>query len=374
MSIPEAALNFHEKVSFSLRSLYRRQGYAQYKMNKFEEYDLYARNKDFLISDSVITFMDTNGKLMALKPDMTLSIVKNSKDDVSGVQKLYYHENVYRVAKGSHSFKEIMQVGLECIGLIDDYCISEVLSLAAQSLLTISHDCVLNVSHLGLLSRVIDAVGIPAEQKSAVFKAIGGKNAHELEQLCRENAVTDNGIHILKQLLAISGKPEAVLPTLEQLLSGFDCGNVLVQLQSIVSALSEAQREILRIDFSVVDDIHYYNGIVFKGFIQGLPGSVLSGGQYDNLLRRLKRSAGAIGFAVYLDMLERLESNRREYDVDTLLLYTENTPPAALRARAEALTASGGSVMVQRTVPEGLRYRQLMKMNGSEVALLENNA
>ena len=76
----EQTLSFGEKMTFSLRSLYEQYGYARYKMSKFEEYDLYARNKDFLISDSVITFTDTNGRLMALKPDVTLSIVKNSKD------------------------------------------------------------------------------------------------------------------------------------------------------------------------------------------------------------------------------------------------------------------------------------------------------
>ena len=46
----------NEAITFALRSLYDRYGYSRYKMNKFEEYDLYARNKDFLISDSVITF------------------------------------------------------------------------------------------------------------------------------------------------------------------------------------------------------------------------------------------------------------------------------------------------------------------------------
>ena len=71
-------MGFHEKVGFRLRSLYNGFGYSQYKMNKFEEYDLYAQNKDFLMSDSAITFLDTNGKLMALKPDVTLSLVKNS--------------------------------------------------------------------------------------------------------------------------------------------------------------------------------------------------------------------------------------------------------------------------------------------------------
>ena len=79
-----------ERIALSLRDLYGRYGYRQYKMSKFEEYDLYARNKDFLISDSVITFTDTDGKLMALKPDVTLSIVNNSMD-CPGIRKLYYH-------------------------------------------------------------------------------------------------------------------------------------------------------------------------------------------------------------------------------------------------------------------------------------------
>ena len=88
-------------------------------------------NKDFLISDSVITFTDLNGKLMALKPDVTLSIVKNTRDE-PGIRKLHYNENVYRVSKGSHCYKEIMQVGLEAIGQIDEYCVYEVMKLAAE--------------------------------------------------------------------------------------------------------------------------------------------------------------------------------------------------------------------------------------------------
>lgn len=70
---------------------------------------------------------------MALKPDVTLSIIKNSKDTPGYVQKLYYNENVYRVSKGTKTFKEIMQVGLECIGDIDGYCISEVITLAGKA-------------------------------------------------------------------------------------------------------------------------------------------------------------------------------------------------------------------------------------------------
>ena len=73
MMIADEVLRTEERIALTLRSLYSRAGFTQFKMNKFEEYDLYMKNKEFLISDSVITFNDPNGKLLALKPDVTLS-------------------------------------------------------------------------------------------------------------------------------------------------------------------------------------------------------------------------------------------------------------------------------------------------------------
>ncbi|MBQ5649696.1 MAG: ATP phosphoribosyltransferase regulatory subunit, partial [Clostridia bacterium] len=91
-----------EKAVYALRTLFRQYGYLPFKMSKFEEYDLYVKNKDFLVSDKVITFSDTNGKLMALKPDVTLSIIKNGEDEAGCKQKVYYNENVYRVSGSTH--------------------------------------------------------------------------------------------------------------------------------------------------------------------------------------------------------------------------------------------------------------------------------
>lgn len=350
-------LSFSESVTLALRELYDRYGYTQYKMSKFEEYDLYARNKDFLISDSVITFTDTTGKLMALKPDVTLSIVKNSKDDPQTVQKVYYTENVYRVSKGSRSFKEIMQVGLERLGAIDDYGICEVLSLAAYSLRSISPACVLEVSHVGLLSDLADRIGVPADRKAALFKCIGEKNAHEMQAICEAAGVAADDIAMLKQVVFTTGTPRDVLPALVALLPQAEA------FVHIVSAVENSDiGDMLRIDFSVVDDIHYYNGIVFKGFIDGIPTGILSGGQYDKLMRKMNRQSGAIGFAVYTDLLERLDTAVREFDTDTVLVYGEQDSPAAIRQAVEELTRQGNRVTALRTVPADLRYKQLITL------------
>ncbi len=368
-------MGFYEQVIYTLRSLYSQYGYTQYKMSKFEEYDLYARNRDFLISDSVITFTDANGKLMALKPDVTLSIVKNSKDMPDTVQKLYYNENVYRAPKGSRSFREMTQVGLECLGKVDDYCICEVLMLAAQSLQSISGNSVLNISHLGLLSDLFAGVGIPEKDKAAAIKAVGEKNTRALEKICRDADIKEERIALLKQAVVASGAPDAVLSVIRKAMDGIAPFNALDQLLAVTGALKGTPvYGMLRFDLSVVDDVNYYNGIVFKGFVDGVPSSVLSGGQYDKLMQKMGRKSCAIGFAVYLDTLERLEQREKNYDVDTVLLYEEGAELSVLLNRAEELTQKGNTVTVLRQLPENIRYRQLMKLRGSEVEILENNA
>ena len=358
-------LKREERAIFSLRALYQRYGYLPYKMSKFEEYDLYVRNKDFLVSDRIITFNDTGGRLMALKPDVTLSIIKNGEDRPGCKQKLCYNENVYRVSGSTRQFKEIMQTGLECIGDIDGYDLFEAVLLAAESLALITEDFVLEVSHLGILSGLLDELG-DAELRREIARCIAAKNRHDLERLCRERGVDAKSSAALADITGISGPMDAVLERLEALCPGDPALAELRQLKDLLDETPYAERIIF--DFSVVNDMDYYNGLVFKGYLSGLCESVLSGGQYDKLMRRMGRTAGAVGFALYLDLLEGLGGGGRDVDVDVLLLYDDQTPVSQVAAAAKELTAAGLSVSAQRAVPDKLRYRELKDLRGEERA------
>ena len=129
----------NRRIEDRLEALWRRFGYAPYKMSRFEEYELYVRNKDFLQSDRVITFSGKDGRLLAMKPDVTLSIVKNAPEAPGAVRKVYYRENVYRQDRDSGAFKEILQAGLECVGDLGDYEIQEVVLLAVKSQIGRAH-------------------------------------------------------------------------------------------------------------------------------------------------------------------------------------------------------------------------------------------
>ena len=360
-----------QQAMLDLCELYGKFGYTQYKMSKFEEYDLYVRNKSFLISDSVITFTDTNGKLMALKPDVTLSIVKNSLDLPGYVQKLYYDEHVYRISDKTSAFKEIPQVGLECLGDIDDYCISEVLTLAAQSLAAFDESYILDVSNLGMLSFVLDRIGISEIGRAKLIECIAKKDLHDAERICREEGISPEKASLLSRLEACSGEIEAALEGLNSLFDDAEWNAIVKRFGTILSLLPKQN---VRIDFSVINDMNYYNGIVFQGFVPSIPTDVLSGGQYDNLIARMKKKSGAIGFALYLDRLEALVSPRKAFDTDALLLYSEENSPSEILAVVQDLTAKGLCVLAQKSIPGRLTYRQLLKLTESGVEIIETNA
>lgn len=347
-----------EQVVQQLRELYRRYGYTQYKMSKFEPYDLYVHNKSFLVSEDILTFTDADGRLMALKPDVTLSIVKNAKEG-AGLQKVYYSENVYRTSPMTRGFREIMQTGLECVGEIDLVAMGEVLLLAVKSLETISSEYLLDVSHLGFVAGLLDSAQVAEDCRDELLKRMGEKNIPALGSYCRELGLDPEASEDLCQLTGLYGPPARLLPALEEMVRGERMELALAELRDVCALLPEKH---LRLDFSIVNNMDYYNGFIFRGYLPGLPSGVLSGGRYDNLLHQMGRGDGAIGFAVYMNLLERLERTEERYDADVLLLYDDKTPVPAVLGEAERCRQAGQSVRVERQKPEGMSFRTVRKV------------
>ena len=350
-----------ERAVYALRELYRGYGYLPFKMSKFEEYDLYVRNKDFLVSDRIITFTDVGGKLLALKPDVTLSIIKNGEDRPGEKQKVCYNENVYRISGSTHRFKEILQTGLECIGDLDAYDICEVVALAAASLATVSERFALDISHMGILSAMLDEITSNTDVRLEIARCISEKNTHDLTRICAEADISSEDTAALCDFVGIYGDMDTVLTRLSPLARRFEAVSVaiseLTTLRDHLKTTPYADR--IRFDFSIINDMSYYNGVVFCGYLDGICECVLSGGQYNKLMKRMGRRSGAIGFALYLDLLEGLEQSSPAYDTDVLVLYDATTPTATVAGTVAALRAQGKTVSAQRAIPEKLRYATL---------------
>ena len=166
----------------------------------------------------------------------------------------------------------------------------------------------------------------------------------------------------LRSLILLNGSNEEVIKKLSEM--GADKKS-LDELEEVVSVLDSVH---LRIDFSVLGGMNYYNGITFRGYVKGVPESVISGGQYDKLMARMGKKAKAIGFAVYMDALEKLLEGRDEYNVDVALVYDEDSSMSEVLRKAEEIRKSGRSVSTMKKIPQKLNSREVVYVKGGENA------
>ena len=294
-----------ERATFTLRALYEQAGYRKYRCSRFEEYALYQEYNRFLPDTQVVTFTDLDGKLRAIKPDVTLSIAKTAQPAPGECKRFYYNEEVCRPSRESHTFQTIRQMGLECMGAVDAAVQAEVVGLALQSLAVLGVATVLEISHMGFVTGLLDALNIEPAVRGRLLEYLRGKNGHELRRAAEKFGLSAAAADSLCGLLALHGAPAEVLQQAETCCLCETQRSALTELRQLVDILPVQGCE-LRLDLSMADEMDYYNGLVFVGYAAGIPCAVLKGGRYDYLMQRFTPTAHAIGFAMYLDELERL--------------------------------------------------------------------
>ncbi len=354
-----------ERVTEDLQCIFAQNGYARYEMSSFESYDLYIKHKGFLNTAGIITFSDAHGKLKALKPDVTMSIVKNTKAQ-SVQSKLYYIESVFRTPSHGGDIREIKQMGVEFIGCEDAYQEAETIKLAVQSLEAISADYVLDISHMGFVTGILNAAVKDEQTQQKMREALRAKNAHTLLEIAEQAGCDSAAKNMLKELITLSGDFESTLKRAKALALCDEARAAADVLQNIYSVLfAVGKHKNLRLDFSVSSDVDYYNGIVMHGYVKNVPSAVLSGGRYDNLMRCFDKPQGAFGFAVYLGELGRAFAKTEEFDVDVLLLYKNSDAPQQIAAAVDALQKQGKSVYAAPSdkIPQNLNAKQTQALS-----------
>ncbi len=294
-----------ERVTLQLRALYERCGYRKYRMGQFEEFDLYQRHKNFLKSKHIISFNDMDGRMLALKPDVTLSIAKNTHATADAAERFYYVENVYRLDDATGSFAEINQLGLEHIGKLTTSDLAGVICLAQKTLKEVSQRSRMQLSHVGFLLELISSLGIGEADRHGLIECIQQRSGHELAEKLARMGVPPAAARMLREAASLNGE---FIPTMQQaraLAITPGMNEVLDQLDAVYAELEKCGCQgDLMLDFSLISDIDYYSGFVFRGFVQGIARAVLAGGDYGSLLQKFGKDLSAIGFALYLSELD----------------------------------------------------------------------
>ena len=315
-------MNKKNLVLLNIRKMYDSYGYKKISLPSFEEYDLYNENKDF-IDRNVLTVMSPNGKLLALRPDITLSVAKKvSKDQSLKYSKIYYQENTYNLTKYV-GYEEDEQLGIELIGKESTFLDFEIINLAVKSLDIVNKKSMIVLSHAGFISSVFENFDLEYEIKEEILDCINRKNSHDIQKMLkRDEHISENVKKLIYKIPELSGNLENIEKELLKYEINVNTKKILSELKQLNSLLMKFYKKSKIIfDFSVVKNLNYYNGIILQGYIEGFPNVILTGGRYDKLFEKFGVDTGAVGFAILTDGLKGYYKDTDKKDFEVLIAY-----------------------------------------------------
>ena len=309
-------------VLLDIRKMYDLYGYKRISLPSFEEYDLYNENKDF-IDRNILTVMSPNAKLLALRPDITLSVAKKiSKDQSLKYSKIYYQENTYNLTKYM-GYEEDEQLGIELIGKESVFLDFEIVDLAVKSLDIINEKSLIVLSHAGFISSIFDNLNLEYEVKEEIFDCINKKNSHDIKKILENNKfVSENVKELIYKIPELSGDLDDITKELSKYGINDNIKKILIELKQLNNLLLKFhKRSKIVFDFSVIKNLNYYNGIILQGYIEGFPNVILTGGRYDRLFEKFGVDTGAVGFAILTDSLKGYYKDEDKNDFEILIAY-----------------------------------------------------
>lgn len=257
-----------------------------------------------------------------------------------------------------------MQYGVECIGHLDLYNLCEMVGLAADSLNNISSESVLNISHLEVVLSLLRNCNIEEMQRLQLLKFIEDKNAKGIQTMCNIMEIPDDVVAEILGLISAYGLLDMVIPKLKKQIKNSYALKYLDELEYIVKVVQSKTKVKIIVDMSITTVyMNYYDGIIFKGFIRDISNSIVVGGQYNSLMRYFDRNISAVGFAIYLDYMEKV--NNAKHDIDIFILYNDGDDIREVYKKVNSLIDEGNSVSAGKNIDKSLNIKQII--NFSEI-------
>ena len=314
-------------------------GFGRVETPLFEYYELFSGGISPVDDESIVKTIDRNGRVVVLRPDMTIPTARVASTNLKGQRKplkLFYAGSVYRADKKNRGAgREFCQVGAEIYGCSSKWLDIETLTMAKESFRVAGiEDYKIDIGHVGIIKGIFEEMSLTEEKKSQIISLISEKNLVELENEVSALPLDSSSKEIICRLPCLFGKPEDVFKGMDEITVNKtvkESVEYLLQIYGKCKDLGLGSNII--IDAGMTGNMKYYTGLIFKAYARGAGDVVISGGRYDGLLKEMGSDAAASGFAIYIDnMLEAVtEKFEEQKGSKILVIFSESRFVEALK-------------------------------------------
>lgn len=289
-------------IEQKLRREFTLNGFQEVETPSFEYYDVFSKGIGAYMQENMVKFFDLKGRIMVLRPDVTVPISRMVGTSMSGVKapRLFYIQNAFAVNDyniGQRS--EFTQAGVEYMGRGGSSADAELIALAVKSMLCIGlRDFKVDIGQVGYFKGLIQSASLAPEEENQLRKLIDSKNNIELEYMLSS---VDCDWKIKEKLFSLPGLfgGREIISQARLDAPNEACRQALDNLDQVFSALEGfGYGQYISVDLGMLHNYGYYSGVIFKGVSGELGFPILSGGRYDGLAGEFGQDRPAIGFAL----------------------------------------------------------------------------
>jgi ATP phosphoribosyltransferase, regulatory subunit len=383
--VPEGTCDLLFKECESLREvqnrmteLFKTRGFNEVITPSFEFYDVFTGKANAIPQEMMYKLIDSKGRIIALRPDNTMPVMRVAATKLNGFQpplRLFYNQNVFRINPSLSGRKdEIPQCGIELLGLRGIKADLEVIATAIDTLKCVTGEFRIEIGHIGYFKAIIDGLKCSDEEKEQIRLYIESKNYAALTDILKEN--DNKSGYALNELPRLFGGEE-VLDRAIEIAPNEAALDTIKYLRSIYDALCKmGYKDKVLIDLGLVQQIDYYTGVIFRGYIQNSGDYVLSGGRYDCLAESFGAEMAATGFGVNTEAIARcVNLNQKNNNPDVIIYYDAKNAKAAFE-HMETLTSSGLICEMSGfdSIEETRNYAKIRGISRIDIVSVEKNS
>jgi len=318
-----------QKLQNLIGDVFRDAGYKQILTPTFEYYDLFAGIDMSIDKDQMYKIIDSNGKILVLRPDVTIPIARMVATNYKTLDeelRYMYFANVFR----SDDFRaggkrEFVQAGIEYFGNSSSEADAEIISCAIKALIASGFEQ-LKVElgdanyFAGLMEEIADK--LDKETQIQIKTLVESKNSPGLANLLDTTAIDSRYKDVILQLPFLYGPVMETADRARRLALNDRMRNAVDDVLNIYEKMRDMSFDMyLFSDMGLVNHLDYYSGMIFKIYLQNSGLIAGSGGRYDGLMEKFGRRVPATGFGLNMDILyEALRAESKRDDILNIAL------------------------------------------------------
>jgi ATP phosphoribosyltransferase regulatory subunit len=304
--LPSEVENYRQ-IENSLRKNFKLWGYQEIRSPTIEFVEALSTGVGSELVDSMFKFQDFDGKIVALRPEMTAPVARIITTRMPSTPepiRLFYICNVFRYSQTYvERGREFWQAGVELVGCNTPEADGETLALLISSLEKIGlKEVRVDIGHASLLKDLLKATGLHEEKKGILQNLLGYRDEARLEKFMDQNNLPSKLRETFLKLSSCRRLDEVSSVSLGSSKYG-KTEDHLRNLSEVKDVLTDyGIEDFIFFDFSLTRKIEYYTGIVFEASVPNFGLPLGGGGRYDNFIEKFgKLKIPAIGFALEIE-------------------------------------------------------------------------